>query len=152
MPARQPERAGSASSAHPLQTLSEGRNTTDLASIYMQQVNRIISAPRLRRLRQLSVAALWQDLGWDWPKVNRFISLLGTSLVVSGAMVCYGQPCQHTISPSYHIIITSALHHHHAITMPSPRLRHQVRKSLSTFGMRGHTSISNLCNAAQWPL
>jgi len=25
-----------------------------------------------------------------------------------------------------------------------------VRKSLATFGMRGHTTVSNLCNAAQW--
>ena len=25
-----------------------------------------------------------------------------------------------------------------------------VRKSLATFGMRGHTTVSNLCNATQW--
>jgi hypothetical protein len=71
-----------------LQTLSEGRNTTDVASIYMRE-----------------------DLGWGWSKVNRFISSLGVGLVVSGA---------------------------------------SVRKSLSTFGLRGHTTLSNVSNAAQW--
>mgnify|MGYP003327917121 CR=1 FL=1 len=25
-----------------------------------------------------------------------------------------------------------------------------VKKSLSTFGIRGHTTVSNLCNATQW--
>ena len=71
-----------------LQTLSEGRNTMDIVSIYMQE-----------------------DLQWDWSSVNRFISALGTSLVIGGA---------------------------------------SVRKSLSTFGMRGHTTVSNLCNCVQW--
>ena len=43
-------------------------------------------------------------------QVNRFVSSLGVSLVVSGGI---------------------------------------VRKSLSTFGMRGHTSLSNMCNCLQ---